>query len=103
MLNSLHLSQEFPPLFGIGGGIITLSYFGVLLAWIKTHTAFEGRAKKGKHIQLIGYSFMYITALFLCIYMGFKKKQKYLRVGSGYYESLLALTKWHNSNNKKIP
>ena len=73
MLNGLHLSQDFPPLFGIGGGIITLSYFGVLLAWIKTHTAFEGRAKKGKHIQLIGYSFMYITALLLCVYMGTPK------------------------------
>lgn len=68
-------SQAFAPLFGIGGGIVTLSYFGVLWAWINTHTAYEGDAKTAKHIQLIGYSFLYMTALFLCIYIGTPKHQ----------------------------
>ena len=73
LLTNWHPSQSFPPLFGIGGGIITLSYFGVLLVWIRTHTSYEGGAKKGKHIQLIGYSFLYIAALYLCIHLGTPK------------------------------
>jgi len=63
-------SQYNPVLYGIGGGIITLSYLGVLWAWIKTYSAYEGIAKTGKHIQLLGYSFLFITALFLCLYIG---------------------------------
>ena len=72
-LSIWHPSQDTSSLFGIGGGIITLSYFGVLWGWVKTHNAYEGIAKKGKHIQLCGYSFLYITALFLCMYMGTPK------------------------------
>jgi len=63
-------SQYNPVLYGIGGGIIVLSYLGVLRAWIKTHTAFDGIAKTGKHIQLLGYSFLFLTALLLCLYIG---------------------------------
>ncbi len=63
-------SQYIPAVYGIGGGIITFAYLGVLLAWVKTHTAYEGIAKTGKHIQLLGYSFLYITALFICLYIG---------------------------------
>ena len=69
-LNVWQPSQHLPPLYGIGGGIITLAYIGVLWAWVKTHTAYEGIAKTGKHIQLLGYSFLYITGLFLCLYIG---------------------------------
>jgi len=58
-------SHYIPAIYGIGGGIITLAYIGVLWAWVKTHTAYEGIAKTGKQIQLLGYSFLYITALFL--------------------------------------
>ena len=63
-------SQYIPAVYGIGGGIITLAYIGVLWAWVKTHTAYEGIAKTGKHIQLLGYFFLYITGLFLCSYIG---------------------------------
>ncbi len=63
-------SQHLASVYGIAGGIITLAYIGVLWAWIKTHTAYEGIAKTGKRIQLLGYSFLYITAIFLCLYIG---------------------------------
>jgi len=63
-------SQYIPAVYGIGGGIITLAYLGVLWAWVKTHNAYDGIAKTGKHIQLLGYSFLYITALLLCLYIG---------------------------------
>ncbi len=70
LLMNWQTSQYIPAIYGIGGGIITFAYIGVLWAWIKTHTAYEGIAKTGKHIQLLGYSFLYITALFLCLYVG---------------------------------
>lgn len=70
LLNSWRPSQYIPALYGIGGGIIGLSYLGVLWAWIKAHAAYEGIAKIGKHIQLLGYSFLFITALFHCLYIG---------------------------------
>jgi hypothetical protein len=63
-------SQHLPPLYGIGGGIITIAYLGSLWVWVKTHTAYEGSAKTGKQIQLLGYSFLYMAALFLCIFLG---------------------------------
>ena len=63
-------SQLIPAVYGIAGGIITFAYIGVLWAWVKTHTAYEGIAKTGKHIQLLGYFFLYITGLFLCLYIG---------------------------------
>ncbi len=60
----------YPPLFGVGGGLVTLSYLAVLWFWIKKNTGYEGAAKLGMHIQLLGYSFLYITSLFVCIYLG---------------------------------
>jgi hypothetical protein len=62
--------SNIPVVFGIGGGIITFAYIGVLWAWAKTHSAYDGIAKTGKHIQLLGYSFLYITAMLLCLYIG---------------------------------
>jgi len=62
--------SRIPGFFGIGAGIIVLAYIGVLWAWVKTHTSYEGIAKTGKHIQLLGYSFLFITALFLCNFIG---------------------------------
>lgn len=63
-------SKHIHAVYGIGAGIITLAYLGVLWGWIKTQTAYEGIAKTGKQIQLLGYSFLFITALFLCNHIG---------------------------------
>jgi hypothetical protein len=63
-------SEYFPPLFGIGGGIITFAYLGSLYLWIKTHKAYPGGARTGKQIKLLGYSFLYVTTLCLCMHMG---------------------------------
>jgi len=62
--------QRMPALFGLGGGIIVVSYLGSLWVWTKTHTTYKGTAKTGKYIQLLGYSFLFTTALFLCLYIG---------------------------------
>jgi len=63
-------SIHIPAVFGVGAGIISLSYIGVLWGWLKNFSAYEGLARTGKHIQLLGYSFLYITALYLCNYIG---------------------------------
>jgi hypothetical protein len=63
-------SQYVPELFGIGGSIILLSYFGILWLWTRTYAAYEGIARTGKQIQLLGYSVLVVTGLLLCMYFG---------------------------------
>jgi hypothetical protein len=63
-------SQYVPELFGIGGTVILLSYFGILWLWTQTYAAYEGVARTGRHIQLLGYSFLVSTGLLLCLYFG---------------------------------
>lgn len=63
-------SQYRPALFGVGGGIILVSYLGILWLWTKTHDEYEGVVNIGKHIQILGYTLLFITALFLCQYIG---------------------------------
>ncbi len=63
-------SRYVPMLFGIGGTVILLSYFGILWLWTRTYAAYEGVARTGRHIQLLGYSFLVSTGLLLCMYFG---------------------------------
>ncbi len=63
-------TTHIPSIFGLGAAIITLSYLGLLWSWIKENSTGEGLPNKGKQIQLLGYSFLFITALFLCNYIG---------------------------------
>ena len=57
-----------PVIFGLGGAIITYAYVSILLVWYKTHYTYDGIAKIGREVQIIGYTFFYVTALFLCIH-----------------------------------
>lgn len=63
-------AQYTPALFGMGGAVILLSYFGILWLWLQTYATYEGTARTGKHIQLLGYSFLVATGLLLCLYFG---------------------------------
>ena len=67
-------SRHIPALFGIGGTVILISYFGILWSWIRTYRSYEGLARTGKQIQLLGYSFVLVTALLLCMYFGNPKQ-----------------------------
>lgn len=67
-------SQHIPALFGLGGTVILLSYFGILWLWTRTYTNYEGVARIGRHIQLLGYSFLVSTGLLLCSYFGNPKQ-----------------------------
>jgi hypothetical protein len=64
------VSRYVPELFGLGGTAILLSYSGILWLWIRTYGAYEGIARTGKQIQLLGYSFLVIVGLLLCMYFG---------------------------------
>ena len=64
-------SRYVPELFGIGGAIILVSNFGILWLWTRTYQAYEGIARTGKHVQLLGYSFLVITGCLLCLYFGY--------------------------------
>jgi hypothetical protein len=66
--------QHIPAFFGIGGTIILLSYFGILWLWNQTYATYEGLGSTGRHIQLLGYSFLVSTGLLLCMYFGNPKQ-----------------------------
>jgi len=66
-------TQHMPALFGIGGSVVLLSYLGLLWMWTRSYTSFEGAARIGKMIQLLGYSFLLSTGLLLCSYVGDSK------------------------------
>ncbi len=63
--NLLRLSH-FPPLFGIGGGLILAFFLAILWLWAKKHAMLEGAAKTAADLQLVGYLFLFIAMWFLC-------------------------------------
>lgn len=69
-----HPTKHFPWLFGIGGTIILLSYIGILWLWTKTYTNYKGGVRTGREIQLLGYSFLVVASLLLCMYFGNPKQ-----------------------------
>ena len=59
-------TQHYPVLYGIGGGIIAVSFLGIFWAWGKTHAMLEGFAKIGAYFQLFGYFFLMMASYALC-------------------------------------
>jgi hypothetical protein len=67
-------SQHVPALFGIGGTVILLSYLGILWVWARNYAFYQGAARTGKQIQLLGYSTLVVTGTLLCMYFGNPKQ-----------------------------
>jgi hypothetical protein len=67
-------SQHVPALFGIGGTLILLSYFGILWIWTPSIAKHQGAARAGRIIQLLGYSVIVIEGNLLCMYFGNPKQ-----------------------------
>lgn len=57
---------HFPPLFGLGGGLIVAFFLGILWFWAKKHMVLESPAKTAAEYQLTGYVFFLIAMWYLC-------------------------------------
>ncbi len=58
--------ELYPFLFGIGGTIILLSFFGILWFWAKKRKDKEGRATKAANLSLVAYVFFLNASWFTC-------------------------------------
>jgi hypothetical protein len=67
-------STHVPALFGIGGTVIAISYFGILWSWTRCCAAHQATARIGMQIQLLGYSVLIAVSLFLCMHFGNPKQ-----------------------------
>lgn len=56
----------YPPIFGIGGTIILLSFFGILWFWGKSRKELKGPWAKAADLRLVGYVFFLLAAWFTC-------------------------------------
>ena len=63
-------SAHFPPLFGVGGGLILAFFLAILWFWAKKRKMLEGPAKTAADFQLTSYVFFLITAWYLCKALG---------------------------------
>lgn len=54
------------PLFGIGGTLILLFFFGILWLGAKERMALKGASTTAADLKLVGYVFMLIAAWFIC-------------------------------------
>lgn len=56
----------YPYLFGIGGSIILLSFFGILGFWAKKHKELEGGEALAANLRLVSYVFFLNASWFTC-------------------------------------
>jgi hypothetical protein len=57
---------HIPSLFGIGGALILLFFFGILWLWAKERMALKETSTTAADLRLAGYVFMLIAAWFIC-------------------------------------
>jgi len=57
---------HMPPLFGIGGTLILLFFFGILWFWAKERMALKDSFKTAADFKLVGYVFLLLAAWFTC-------------------------------------
>lgn len=57
---------HFPPLFGVGGGLIVAFFLAILWLWAKKRATLEGVAKTAADLQLVGYVFLFTAMWYLC-------------------------------------
>lgn len=56
----------YPRLFGISGGLILLSFFGILWLWARERLALNGRPTAAADLRLTGYVFLLMGTWFAC-------------------------------------
>jgi len=64
------ISQVIPAIFGIGGGVITLTFLGAAWDWARSRPGLSGAARTGADLGMAGYIFYLIAAWYLCGLLG---------------------------------
>jgi hypothetical protein len=64
------IKEVIPPLFGIGGGVITLAFLGFTWDWSSSRSKLSGFAQTGSDLGLAGQVFYLIAAWYLCGLLG---------------------------------
>ena len=55
-----------PPLFGVGGGLITAFFIGSVWQWARTRATLTGTARTGSDLRMVGFIFFVTAAWNLC-------------------------------------
>jgi hypothetical protein len=64
-LMAMALNLYSPPLFGIGGTLILLSFIGILWLWAKERMALSGSSATVADLKLVSYVFFLMAAWFI--------------------------------------
>ena len=64
------IKQVIPPIFGIGGGLITLAFLGDLWDWARSRSRLSSTARTGADLGMAGHVFYLIAAWYLCGLLG---------------------------------
>ncbi|MGW8251668.1 MAG: hypothetical protein ACWGO1_13565, partial [Anaerolineales bacterium] len=62
--------QVIPPIFGIGGGLITLAFLGATWDWTRSRSGLSNPAQAGADLSMAGHLFYLIAAWYLCGLLG---------------------------------
>lgn len=64
------VKEVIPPLFGIGGGLISLAFVGMLWDWSRGRSALSRARQSGADLVMAGQVFYLIAAWYLCGLLG---------------------------------
>ena len=64
------IKQVIPPIFGIGGGLITLAFLGASWDWARSRPGLSNAARTGADFGMAGFVFYLIAAWYLCGLLG---------------------------------
>ncbi|MFC1893634.1 hypothetical protein ACFLYR_06365 [Chloroflexota bacterium] len=66
----LPISGYYPPVFGIGGGLVMALFLMTLWFWTKRRPLLEGSARTVADFQLVGFVFFLVGMWYLCGLLG---------------------------------
>lgn len=64
------IKQVIPPVFGLGGGVITLAFLGSLWDWARSRSRLSSTAQTAADLGVAGQVFYLIAAWYLCGLLG---------------------------------